>query len=80
MCARLKQKFSPMTEESLFAEQCASHQICCSLSRALKSANRVDIDMFNSPKFTQFRDTYACIKPFLVLLLPFCICMYIQVF
>ena len=29
-------------------------QICCGLSRALKSANRVDIDMFNSPKFTQF--------------------------
>ena len=33
------------------------YQICCGLSRAQKSANRVDIDMFNSPKFTQFRDT-----------------------
>ena len=26
------------------------HQVCCGLSRALKSANGVDIDMFNSPK------------------------------
>ena len=41
------------------------HQICCGLSMALKSANRVDIDMFNSPKFTQFRDTLdACMKFF----------------
>ena len=39
------------------------YQICCGLSRALKSSNRVDIDMFNSPKFTQFRDTLdACMK------------------
>ena len=33
------------------------HQICCWLSRALKSANRVDINMFTRPKFTQFRDS-----------------------
>ena len=26
------------------------YQICCGLSRALKSANRMDIDIFNSPK------------------------------
>ena len=39
------------------------YQICCGLSRALKSANRVNIDMFNSSKFTQFRDTLdACMK------------------
>ena len=36
------------------------YQICCGLSRALTSANRVDIDMFNSPKFNQFQD--ACMK------------------
>ena len=55
MCARLKQKFSAM---SLYPPNNV-HQICCGLSRALKLANQVDIDMFNSPKFTQFRDTYA---------------------
>ena len=39
------------------------YQICCGLSRALKSANRVDIDIFNSPKFIRFRDTLdACMK------------------
>ena len=39
------------------------YQICCGLSRALKSANRVDIDMLNSPKFTQSRDTLdVCMK------------------
>ena len=30
------------------------YQICCGLSRALKSANRMDIDIFNSPNFHQF--------------------------
>ena len=49
------------SDGSLFPPNSA-HQICCGLSRALKSANQVDIDMFNSPKFTQFRDTYACMK------------------
>ena len=33
------------------------YQICCGLSRALRSANRSEIDIFNSPKFSQFRDT-----------------------
>ena len=39
------------------------YQICCGLSRALKSANRMDIDIFNSPNFNQFRETLdACMK------------------
>ena len=29
------------------------YQICCGLSRALRSANRREIDIFNSPKFSQ---------------------------
>ena len=40
-----------------------THQICCGQSRVLKSANGVDIDIFNSPKFIRFRDTSdACMK------------------
>ena len=39
------------------------YQICCGLSRALKSANRININIFNSPKFHQFRETLdACMK------------------
>ena len=39
------------------------YQICCGLSRALRSANRSEIDIFNSPKFSQFRDTLdSCMK------------------
>ena len=49
------------------------HQIWCGLSRALKLANQVDIDMFNTPKFTQFRDIYACMKIFFSLLW-YCYC------
>ena len=38
-------------------------QICCGLSRALKSANKMDIDIFNSSNFHQFRETLdACMK------------------
>ena len=76
---KLKQEFTVMTEEALlfwlqkFVEKLGRAmgvsihrtvcQSCCGLSRALKSDNRVDIDMFNSPKFTQFRDTLdACMK------------------
>ena len=54
MCAWLKQNFQ-LTPKSLYPPN-SVHQICCGLSRALKSANWVDINMFNSPKFTQFRD------------------------
>ena len=37
--------------------------VCIKSAVALKSANQVNIDMFNSPKFTQFRDTLdACMK------------------
>ena len=32
------------------------YQICCGLSWALKSANRIEIDIFNSPNFHQFRE------------------------
>ena len=36
---------------------------CCGLSQALKFANRIDIDIFNSPNFHQFRETLnACMK------------------
>ena len=80
----LKKGFTAMTEEALlfwllkFVDGSlyppnSAHQICCGLSRALKSANRVDIDMFNSPKFTQFRDT--CIKSFF--LLWYCYCHFV---
>ena len=66
-----------MTEDGLLpkfvAEVCKSdgglyrpnsvYQIYCGLSRALKSANRIDIDIFNSPKFLQFRETLnVCMK------------------
>ena len=34
---------------------------CCGLSLALKSTNRINIDIFNSPNFHQFRETLnAC--------------------
>ena len=37
--------------------------ICCGLSWALKSAIRIDIDIFNSPNFHQFQETLnACIN------------------
>ena len=36
---------------------------CCSVSLALRSANRREIDIFNSPKLSQFRDTLdTCMK------------------
>ena len=35
------------------------YQICCGLSRALKLANRIDIDIFNSPKFHQFFEKHS---------------------
>ena len=36
---------------------------CCGLSQALKSTNRINIDIFNSPNFHQFRETLnACMK------------------
>ena len=39
------------------------YQICCGLHRSLRVANTTDIDMFNSPKFAQFRDTLdSCMK------------------
>ena len=39
------------------------YQICCGLHRCLREANRPDIDIFNSSKFAQFRDTLdSCMK------------------
>ena len=46
------------------------YQICCGLNSTLKSANRVDIDMFNSPKFTQFRAMVGKNFQLLICLVP----------
>jgi hypothetical protein len=39
------------------------YQICCGLGRFLRSSNRPDVDIFNSPQFSLFRDTLElCMK------------------
>ena len=41
----------------------SAYEICGGLSWALRSVNRSEIDIFNSPKFSQFRDTLdSCMK------------------
>ena len=37
------------------------YQICCGLSWALKSANRINIDIFNSPNFHHFTRNARCL-------------------
>ena len=32
------------------------HQICCGLQRALRAADRVDVNFFESSEFAPFRD------------------------
>ena len=39
------------------------YQICCGLGRALRAADRSEIDIFNSANFAMFRDTLdSCMK------------------
>jgi len=40
------------------------YQICCGFGQALRVAGRNDVDIFDAPEFTRFKDTLdACIEP-----------------
>ena len=59
MCARLKQEFSAMTEESLSTKQCASNLLWAEQGSEISQLG--GYRHVNSPKLSQFQDTYyAC--------------------